>query len=306
MVNEIARYEVLSTLDLTSAYHQVSIRPEERIYTAFEAAGSLYQFRRIPFGITNGVASFQRIMDDIIRKEHLIGVFAYVDNITVGGHNQAEHDVNLQRFLDCVKKYGLTLNDSKCNYSLISITLLGYSVRRGSVRPDTERLQGLMDLPVPSDLASLRRAMGLFSYYSKWISNFSEKIHPLTRVTQYPLNNEQIEAFRCLKKDIAKSSLVAIDPTAPLEIETDASEHAIAASLSQNGRPVAFFSRTLTPAERKHSSIEKEAYAIVEAIRKWRHLLLGKHFRLITDQRSVSFMFSSRHRSKIKNEKITR
>ena len=116
-----------------------------------------------------------------------------------------------------------------------------------------------MDLPVPPNLPSLRRAMGMFSHYSRWIPNFSEKLHPLTKVTRYPLSKKQTEDFKCLKPEIAKSSLVAIDSSLPFEIETDASEHSIAASLTQNGRPVAFFSRTLTSAEQKHSSVEKEA-----------------------------------------------
>ena len=306
IVNEIAHYRIFSTVDLTSAYHQVAISPEERKYTAFEAAGSLYQFCRIPFGVTNGVASFQRVIDDIIRRENLLGVYAYVDNVTIGGHDQVEHDANLEKFLDSVAKYNLTLNESKCQYSLTSLNLLGYTISKGSVKPDSERLKGLTDFPVPKDLSSLRRAMGMFSHYSKWIPSFSEKLHPLTTVTEFPLNKIQTDAFKSLKEEISKSSLVSIDPTIPLEIETDASEHAIAASLTQNGRPVAFFSRTLTSSEQKHSSIEKEAYAIVESIRKWRHLLLGRHFKLITDQKSVSFMFDSKIKSKIKNEKIAR
>ena len=204
-------------------------------------------------------------------------------------------------------KYGLTLNKNKCLYSLTSIDLLAYTISKVLVKPDPDRLKGLMDLPVPQNLPSLRRAMGMFSHYSRWIPNFSEKLHPLTNVIRYPLSKEQTEAFKRLKQETAKSSLVAIDSSLLFEIETDASEHAIAASLTQNGRPVAFFSRTLTSAEQKHSSVEKEAYAIVEAIRKWRHLLLGKHFKLITDQKSVSFMLNPKSKSKIKkNEKITR
>ena len=119
------------------------------------------------------------------------------------------------------------------------------------------RYNGLMDLPVPQNLPSLRWAIGMFSHYFRWISNFSEKLHPPTKVTRYPLTKEQTEAFKYLKQEIAKSSLVAIDSSLPFEIETDASAHAIAASLTQNGRPVAFFSRTLTSAEQKHSSVEK-------------------------------------------------
>ena len=216
------------------------------------------------------------------------------------------NDLNLKEFMNSVVKYGLTLNKNKCLYSLTSIDLLGYTISKGSVKPDPDRLKGLMDLPVPQNLPSLRRAMGMFSHYSQWIPNFSEKLHPLTKVTRYPLSKEQTEAFKCLKQEIAKSSLVAIDSSLPFETETDASEHAIAASLTQNSRPVAFFSRTLTSAEQKHSSVEKEAYTTAEAIRKWRHLLLGKHFKLISDQKSVSFMLNPKSKSKIKNKKITR
>ena len=84
------------------------------------------------------------------------------------------------------------------------------------------------------------------------------------------------------------------------------SDIAIAATLNQCGRPVAFFSRTLSPAERCHSSVEKEAYAVVESVPKWRHYLAARHFTLVTDQRSVSYMFSKTHKSKIKNDKLLR
>ena len=201
MVNEIASYQVFCTLDLTTAKHRVAIKPEERKYTAFEAAGYLYQFCQIPFGVTNGIASFQRVMDDIIKREDLDGTYAYIDNVTICGQNQAEHDLNLKEFMNSMVKYGLTLNNSKCLYSL---DLLEYTISKGSVKPDPDKLKGLMDLPVPQNLPSLQRAMGMFSHYSRWIPNLSEKLHPLIRVTRYSLTKEQTEAFKCLKQEICK------------------------------------------------------------------------------------------------------
>ena len=109
-----------------------------------------------------------------------------------------------------------------------------------------------------------------------------------------------------MKNKLSQATLQPIDEDLPFTVETDASDFAIAATLNQNNKPVAFHARTLSSTEQKHSSVEKEAYAIVEALRKWKHLLIGKHCNLVTDQRSVSFLLDLKHPSKIKNDKIQR
>ena len=134
----------------------------------------------------------------------------------------------------------------------------------------------------------------MFSHYSKWIYQLSQKIHPLVVSERFPLEQLAVKAFEKIKQDLSKAVAFTIEDNVPFVVKTDASDQAIAATLSQNGRPVAFFSRTLTNSERKHSSIEKEVYAIVESLHKWRHYLLGKHFQLITGQQSVSFMFDGK------------
>ena len=99
---------MFSTIDLKSAYHQVPLREEDKKFTAFEANGCLYQFRKMPFGVTNGVATFQRIMNDFITSEGLLYTFEYLDNVTICGKNQAHHDYNLKRFLKAAKSKNLT------------------------------------------------------------------------------------------------------------------------------------------------------------------------------------------------------
>lgn len=306
LVNTIAQYKVFSTVDLKSAYHQVRIRESDKKFTAFEANGGFYQFTRIPFGVTNGVACFQRTIDTLIREEKLTGVFPYLDDVTICGKDQVEHDKNLELFMRAVSRRGLTCNVDKCAFSTSKISILGSVIENGNIRPDPERLRPLVDLPVPKDKKSLQRAMGFFSYYSGWIQNFSEKIRPLVGIDKFPLGSVEEQAFRRLKGDIAHSVMFPIDESVPFVVETDASDSTIAATLSQGGKPVAFFSRTLHGSELAQAAVEKEAKAVVEAVRHWKHFLTYKHFSLITDQQSVSYMFGNSKKNKIKNDKIQR
>jgi len=111
-------------------------------------------------------------MDDIIANENLADTFVYVDNITVCGTTQEQHDRNLDKFLAVARRYDLTRNSAKCAFSTKTIDLLGYTIVDGTIRPDLERLRPLRELPPPHDLPSLRRAIGMFAYYAKWIPRY--------------------------------------------------------------------------------------------------------------------------------------
>ena len=182
--------------------------------------------------------------------------------------NQKQHDANVSAFFDALKRRHLNLNDSKTVSSVSDISILGYRVGNGTIRPDPERLQPLLDLPPPNNTKSLKRMLGLFAYYAKWVTNYFDKIVPLKSVTSFPLSFEAVKDFKSLKQDIANASLQAIDENAPFVVECDASDMAISATLNQAGRPVAFMSRTLRGSEHRYLAVEKEATATVESIRK--------------------------------------
>ena len=146
----------------------------------------------------------------------------------------------------------------------------------------------------------------MFVYYSWWIKDFLQKIHSLVHNSDFPLPDHVKSSFEQLKNDVKNSAVTAIDPSQTLIVETDASDNAIGATLTQNSRPVAFFSRSLKSNELKLHSVEKEAYAIAKALQEWKHFLIGTHFKLMTDQKSVVFMFNSNSKGKIKNDKIAR
>lgn len=221
-VNKIAQYRVFSTIDLKSVYHQVPIKEEDKKHTAFEANQRLYQFRRVPFGVTNGVAAFQRAMDTFILEESLQDTFAYLDDITICGKDQGHHDRNLECFLAAAKKRNLTYNEEICVFSTRTLSILDSVVSEGEIRPDPGRLRQLRELPPPSDMKSQKRVIGLFPYYSKWIKEFSKKVRPLFQNKICPLVGHALEAFKALKLDVERSVVGAVDEFQSFQVETDA------------------------------------------------------------------------------------
>ena len=201
-VNELSKYRVFSTLDLSSAYHQIDLLPEDRPYTAFEANGiterGLFQFTRIPYGVTNGVPVFQRKMDNFIEEYGLKDTKAFMDNIDVAGMDDKEHDFNLKKLYEAGEKAGLTFNLSKSVIKVPVLPSLGYVVSHGSIRPDPERFRPLLELPVPANDKARQRAVGFFAYYSKFIPSYSEKVKPLTQAHSFPLGTDAINAFNKL------------------------------------------------------------------------------------------------------------
>ena len=133
----------------SNTYHQVPLRQEEKPYTVFEA-GDLYQFTRVRFGVTNGVACFQREMTDFVRNEGLTGVFPYLDDITICGKDQEEHDANLECFLEAAERKNITYNEEKSVFSTRCLAILGSIVEEGEICPDPEHLRPLRELPVPT------------------------------------------------------------------------------------------------------------------------------------------------------------
>ena len=304
IVNTVACDKYYSSLDLRSAYHQIPILEKERYFTAFEADGKLYQYKRLPFGVTNGVAAFQRAIDRFITDNNLEKVHAYLDDITVTGSTLEEHNHNLQRLLNAAKSHRLTLNQEKSKLCRTTLDLLGYRISQNHIQPDPSRLQALLDLRSPTKPKELKRILGMFSYYARWIKSFSSRIQPLLSADTFPLTAEAERVFQELKNELGNVTLGAIRDHVPFEVETDASNSAIGAVLSQEGRPVAFFSRTLGKSEKRYAAVEKEATAIIESVRKWAHFLKGRPFTLITDQKSLAFMLERTNRHKIKNSKI--
>ncbi len=181
-------------------------------------------------------------MDEFNSEEELKGTFAYLDNVTICGRMQVEHDNNLNDFLNAAKWCNITYSPEKCVFSVTELHILGCVVKNGEIQPDPERLHPFQQLPVPSDRKAHKCILGFFSYYSNRILGYSDKILTLVVMKTFPYIPEAAEAFKVLKKTIDESVVCSIDESVRFDIETDVSDFAIEATLSKLGIRWYFFS----------------------------------------------------------------
>lgn len=163
-LTSVSKYELYSTLDLQSIYSQISIKKEVKPYTAFEACGNLYQFCRVTFRVTNGVACFQRVVDDINDTEKLIDAFAYVDHVIVCSKDKDKHDEYIKWFPKTAKKYGIKFKYDKSTFSETVIQLLRFEISKGKIKPNPERLK----LPIEKEAYAIVRTLKKWRYYLLW------------------------------------------------------------------------------------------------------------------------------------------
>ena len=163
--------------------------------------------------------------------------YPYLDNVTMRGRNQQEHDDNVKRLLHSISKCQMILKQKKTISLVSEINILGCSIGNRVVNPDSERVRLLRGLPTSHNAKPIKRPVGLFAYYAKWVKGFSHKIERGKNTTSFALQSEVIQDSENLKKDNKNASLSAIDEEEPFEVECDASDIPISATLNQNGKP---------------------------------------------------------------------
>ena len=302
MFTELRGATLFSTLDLQSAYHQVMLHEDSRNLTAFITQDGLFRFKRVPYGLASAPGCFQRMMSIILKGQ--AGVQCYLDDIIVSGTTAEDHDKNLKSVLQRIDKAGLKLNFEKCCMRQPKLSFLGHTVSAKGLQPDASHVAAVSQAPPPTDTVSLRSFLGLTSWYAKFIPNYAAVVEPLRALLRGSVSFVWTEAaqqsFGRVKELIVHSPALALfNPELPTIVTTDVSDYGIGAVITQlhpegTEKTVAFASRTLTQAERKYSTIEKEALACVWATERWRTYLWGRHFTLRTDHSPLTTLLSSK------------
>ena len=247
----------------------------------------------MPFGLTNAPASFQALMNHVLREEINAGIcVVYLDDIAIGSASEEQHERDVRRVLAKLRQHGIYLKAKKCEWFVPQMEFLGHRVSAQGLQVLPDKVKAIELWPVPTSVTEVRSFLGLASFYRRFIPAFAAIASPLTDLTKkdvpWDWDTRCEYAFSELKRLLSDAPVLAPpDEDKPFVISTDASGEAVGAVLSQEGRPVAFISRRLKPAEQIKSAYERELIALVYAIVKWRCYVEGKRTRVETDHSTL-------------------
>lgn len=300
-----------STFDLASGFHQIEMHPEDRHKTAFSTPYGHYEFVRMPFGLKNAPATFQRLMNQVLMGVQGSDAFVYLDDIVIYASTLEEHELKLERLMKRLRGAQLKLQPDKCEFLRREVAYLGHIIGKDGVKPDPAKLSAVKNFPRPKNAKNIRQFLGLAGYYRRFIDNFSQIARPLTILLKkdapFKWQEQQQAAFETLRDKLCEEPVLQYpDFTQPFIVTTDASGTAVGGILSQGplgkDRPIAYTSRVLNDTEQRYSTYEKEAVAILHSVSQFRPYLYGKRFKLVTDHKPLVWI----HTSKDPTSRLTR
>jgi len=297
VTTRLAEAKYFTKLDLEKAYHQIPMAEEDIKKTAILTPFGLFEYLKMPFGLKNAAATFQRQMDNILSKLNYTVV--YLDDILIGSNNPEQHKEHVMTVIEILKANGLSLNLGKCEIKKQRINFLGHTIENGTVSPIKEKLEFIKTIQPPKNTQEIKRFCGMINFYHKFIPNCSALLAPLTDMTRNKKKldkihwtNSDLERFDHIKKELSNiTKLYMIQQHTRLTLTTDASNIALGAVLSQNINqtdvPISFFSQKLNNTESRYSTFDRELLAIYRAIKHFQGHLEHRTFNIHTDHKPL-------------------
>ena len=283
-------------------YYQIEMMESARKITAFVTTDGHYEYNRMPFGLVNAPAVFQSLMNRLVSELGHDQIVCYLDDVIIPSRTITEGLDLLQRYLDLLRKHGLTLRLDKCAFLHTEIDFLGHRVGPTGISPGRQKTQAIELFPKPKNVTEVRRFLGLTGFFRKFVANYSLIAEPLTLLLQkdqpFIWGDEQERAFTMLKDKLTcKPVLEVFNFNAEHEVHCDASSVGLAGILLQSTdgktfNPVLYYSRHCTEVESKYPSFELEVLAVVESLERFRVYILGKPFKVVTDCDAITTMKS--------------
>lgn len=300
----LAGAKYYTKIDLRSAYHLIRIKKGDEWKTAIRSRFGLFEYLVMPFGLTNAPASFQNLINDVLRPFLDKFVIVYLDDILIFSNTEEEHTAHVHQVLERLRKNELWANASKCEFNKTEVDYLGYVVTPDGIKMDTKKVTAILEWPAPTNLGGVRSFLGFANFYRRFIRNYSQIVAALVHLTKknvpFQWHASEQAAFETLKTAFTTAPVLThFQLGLPLVIETDASDYGIGAVISHviEGvlHPIAFLSRKLLPAELNYDIYNKEMLAVIEALRSWRCYVDGcEDLTIRTDHKNLEYWKTAR------------
>ena len=287
------------TLDLSAGYWQIAMAPQDKEKTAFSTPGGHFEFSVLPFGVTNGCATMERLMQLVLGGLETDTCLSYMDDVIIRGRSFNETLSNLIKVLNRISSAGLRLKPGKCELFKKEVSFLGHIVCPEGIKPDPKKVEVVRNWPVPKNVSEVRSFVGFASYYRKYIGGFARiaaPLHELTTAKSFAWSAECQKAFGILISALTTAPILALPRDGcPVILDTDACDLSIGGVLSQiidgKERVVAYASKTLSASQRNYCTTYKELLAVVKMAKVFRPYIYGqKEVLLRTDHRALLWL----------------
>lgn len=297
-MDELHGAKLFSKIDLRSGYHQIRMKEADIQKTSFSTHLGHFEYVVMPFGLTNAPATFQSLMNSVLPQYLRKFALVFFDDILIYSSTLQDHVNHLRSVLEVLRSNSLFTKLSKCSFAQSEIEYLGHIISKDGVATDSNKLSIIQQWPSPTTITELRVFLGLTGYYKRFVQGYAIICRPLYDVLKkdaFHWAATQEVAFQKLKSVMSTPPVLALpDFSQPFILEADASGHGIGAVLMQQGRPIAFFCKTLGPKATTFSTYDKEAIAILEALKKWKHYFASSSVVIRTDQQSLKYIHEQR------------
>lgn len=293
-MDELQGATCFTKLDLRSGYHQIRMKEEDIHKTAFHTYYGHFEYFVMPFGLTNAPATFQSLMNSVFENYLRNFVLVFFDDILIYSKDMFSHLQHLKLVLQLLRKHQLYAKLSKCMFDAPQVEYLGHVISREGVSTHPKKIEAVRDWPRPTTVTQLRSFLGMIGYYRRFVKNYGiicRPLHDMLKKEGFQWTDTQTTAFEQLKHSLITAPVMALPNfSEAFTLETDASGHGIGSVLMQKGRPIAFFSKSLGSRSAASSTYDKEAMAILESLKRWRHYFLGTDLIIKTYQKSFKYI----------------
>ena len=311
-IDQIGNAKFVSTFDMLKGYWQVPLTQRAREISAFVTPSGLYQYKVMPFGMKNAPATFQRMVNKLVRD--IDGCEGYIDDVVIFSDNWSDHICQIERFFQIMREAKLTINLMKSEFGKATVKYLGHIVGQGQVRPLDAKIQTIVKYPIPTSRKELARFLGMAGYYRNFCLNFSEIAAPLTNLlskkVKFVWTDDCQMAFDKVKLLLQKSPVLkSPDYEKPFKLIIDSSDVGTGSVLVQEAsdgldHPVSYFSKKFLKYQKNNSVVEKETLGLVLALEHFDVYLGSTPFKIkvYTDHNPLTFLKTMKN----KNQRLVR